>query len=273
MGARNSKPDDNLQPSRTSQELQVYSKSACDALLATRLTLLKLKDMQTVRICVLLDDEDKKTWSHLCSEKDSFVGEIQVFAESTGLRLREVRRRIGTNTEDNNTLSQCYRSFGVNDTTCTIEKLQTKCQDLKRKFKDFQEHIQEKYNYNREVALRVGSFATAFLAAIGVAVLVVLHFVPGVNIALGTAELVALVVVGGGLVVGCGAYALSKSEVQRAQEFLKSIQQRLGDLRNSMSNIRANGDLLSMLERTEAQECLDQITHQCDIIVQICREL
>merc|ERR1712039_31089 len=102
--------------------------------------------------------------------------------------------------------------------------------------------------------------------------LVILHFIPGVNVALWTVELAACL--GGAAVVGgvTLAVALSEDEVDRAIRYMNNLETNLTDMKESLIKVEQMNHRLSHDQVMSFKTIIDQMIMRTDRISTLCSE-
>lgn len=253
--------------SKLIQVFRNYADEACDALLAVRFSVAKLGTQHLKGLGNELTEVDLDRWNALLKMKNLFIGEVQAFAESTATKLRIVKGRIGN--ERYSSFEECYRGFDREETLSKIEELQSGCISLKADFEAFREHLENTYPPSK--VQRITQLLFCAGACLCIAVAIALHLIPGVAFVLGPAIIIGCLSAGAVLGISAGALYFSKSDVEKAIDFIKNIEDRLGKIRDSMSSVRATSEALTMAEREECSHLISGIIKECDKVVEACR--
>jgi len=204
-----------------------------DAINAALIGSKKLLEIATPVAC--FDKEDTGKWSSLETDRKNVIKNVLMWARAAKKGFEMARQRLKSN--PNETMMRAFEGFGTPDQT--LDQLTTfaqSVQDCSNAHKSFQNDCQQKYGdqLTRNKAWRGFLGAVSGLGFVAGIVLLVLHFVPGVAFVLVPAELAA---VGIGLVAAglLGIAALSKTEIERAIDYLQNTQKRLGAVRNAIA--------------------------------------
>jgi hypothetical protein len=264
MGAAASKLSD------VATMFQAYATASVDGLLAVRLSIGRLVTSHHLEGVLDADDLDK--YRDLDAAKLRFVAEVQTFIETLAIKLRAVHGRV-SDSETYSTLQACYEGFSKDTTLQRVTELQARCLKLQHDFANFKKDFDHKYGPESAKVKRVAGAVVCSLVAIGAVATIVLHFIPVVNFTLAPAVLGSDIVSAGLVGVLGVALGMSRSEVERAQDFLKDMETKLRDVRNHITTVRANAEALSVSDRREVSCLLGTMIKECDIIVQCCRSL
>jgi len=268
MGAQQSKPEQHSKPAKSPviQQVQTYVEQGKAGLLSVRRCVSQLASSHLDEMRAILDEKDLEKWKELLQKKKMFISEIQVFAMSTGRKLKIVVDRVKKPDEFEH-LSACYEGWSKEDTLTKAKALQNHCNNLRCEFDSFKADFEHKYRVNKSKVERIAGAVALTVAAIAAIVLFVLHVVPGVNFVLAPIAIIAVSAIGGASGIAGGAMWFSKSEVEKISDFLNNIEQRLKELRNSLSRVRSNCDALTMAKRKEIEMLFNEMIAECDKIV------
>lgn len=221
----------------------------------------------------VLDAVDLPRYQELTAKKMLFVGEVQLLVEEVGGQLELVRDRIGD--DSILTLAECYAGAGFDaaETKDKVQDLYFKCIRLRSEFAEFKTYFDVKYKPGTAKAKRVVGAVTSCLLFLGCAALLAAHVIPGVAF-VATPTLIGVLCVGGvASGIAAGALLLSKSEVERAMDFLDNIENRLRELKNHLSSMHRDVSRLSMADRAECGRYISNIIEHCNRIVLVSQSL
>jgi len=267
MGQRQPQPPRliHLTPSQ-----RTYFDTHNDALLGLTYIANGLRSFSTKKLRQELDENEQKTWKDLSNKRRKFADSLIVWAADHKTCYVTMRKRIrpGCITRD------VIDGFVFDGQE--IAQFKTDLETLKEEHEEFHEDLEDHYKLNRKKWLRISAVTAGIAGLLGCAVLIILHFVPGVNFVLTAVE---LVLVGAGIfaagtVIGT---AMSKDEVDRALAFLEKVQHQLNNVQEALSTIQ--GEERSVKTRLNAYQVLELddvfagIVANLDRLTGVCKDL
>lgn len=227
-----------------------------------------------------LDEEDRVKLQELNARKNSFAVANQVFAGALKKKLELVAKRLPDKATVS--LSDCYRGFDREDTLRKASGLQGVCKSLRGDYDDFRKDIEGKYASKNEAEKRERLLQSLTLISVSVLciVSVALLFTPASPAAVASlaapelvitvAALSAAALVSGAL--GVAVY-MKKGEVARAIQFLEDIDGRMKVIKNSIAEVRASTEALTMADRDECLVFVKLLIRECGRVELACQKL
>jgi len=227
-------------------------------------------------ISSLMTDYERRKFTDLMTRRELLVDQVDLFALKENRRYKSILAHVGKGERH---MHQLFKSSGTEAQIATCEDLANKLTTLSYDFKEYYEELKgamkKDGRMNRRTTGDITKWLSALLlvgAAIGCIVLVILHFVPGVNIALGAVELVAAAV-GAGALVGTGlVVALSKNEVERALEYINHLAENLTNMKEILLQLQADNVVLLDEEVHVFQETMEALITRTDNIHLLCKQ-
>jgi len=220
--------------------------------------------------------EEKKTFAELEAEKMDVVNKIKLFIMKEKLRFLMMVREA----QVNSSMSDLTRNVRPEKHVAEIQVLQSELNQLRTKYLHFSEELKENCKSDgrstQKILVVVSGVANA-VAAIGAVVILIIHFTPGTNFVLCPIgwSLVALssvtAVAAGGTIL---ARSLQKTEIDRALDYMKNLQENLEKLKTLMQEMEGFGVVLAENSEVEAfQEMASELVKRCCYIEEICDEV
>ena len=217
-----------------------------------------------------LSKEELARYNEIVGRKKILIGELQVFAATVAAKLRVVGARI--NDEKFATLEECYAGFDRAETLEKAQALQADCASLEHEVATFSSELSSRHGAGAPEAKRICDLCVFAVATVACIAAIALHFIPGVAVIFSPAAL-ALIATGGVVAFfGASARLLTRGQVERAQNFLQNLEEKLCALRSHLAHVRANTATLVHADRSECGPLLARVIEECDAIVSVCAE-
>mmetsp|Transcript_26754 Transcript_26754/g.57792 ORF Transcript_26754/g.57792 Transcript_26754/m.57792 type:complete len:271 (-) Transcript_26754:116-928(-) len=244
--------------------VQEYGQSAADCQLALAYIATNLTKRLDAEVTSFLDADERKIFRDLELRKIKMVDSVDLLARTAKKRYELILSKLVPGVE----LSAAFSIVNEEKQQEELGKHINDINALRMDYEDFRKEIVAKYSSKAKakVALAVSGAA----ALLGMATLVAMHFIPGVNFVLGAWEIAALFATGVAAVAAV-TVALSKDEVQRAEEYLKTLQKNLLALKNELKKMRAESRVLRDADEVEATRgIVNTLIARCDQICELC---
>ena len=199
---------------------------------------------------------------------------ISVKGHAMGLEIQVIHamvvRRLQKGVGDFPTVASCYKGYSdqhgeddgknlfyLKSLIDTLTKFHEQVSKVKMEFADFNEDFKEKKGcYCAKITRVVGSLGILGVAA-GVAVVIILHCIPGVNVVLGAGLLGGAIAVGTVAMVGGIARLAKKSHVEQVEDNLAKVEKALGEIIVGAEKCKATAENLKMLQPSERIEAIE----------------
>lgn len=272
MGASNSSPA--AKP--LSGDLKKFLDHTDDSLLVFHKCVSDMAAKFDNSISSYMNDDERRKFTDLMTRRELLVDQVDLFALKENRRYKSILAHVGKGERH---MHQLFKSSGTEAQIATCEDLANKLTRLSQDFKSFHDEMKSAMKkdgrMNQWYAGDITQWLSAFLligGAIGCIVLVILHFVPGVNIALGAVEL-TLAAVGAGALVATGlTVALSKNEVERALEYIDNLADNLKEMKEVLLELQADNVVLLDEEVHVFQETMEALIARTDNIHLLCKK-
>lgn len=253
-----------------------YAQHSGDGLLGFAGCLHSLAEKLDQKAIAYMTPEEKSTFAQLEAEKMRVVENIKVFVlkEKMRFKLMEQEAKVGSTMADLvrnvHPEAHCKEISQMQD---SLTSLQTRYQhfksDLEQTCKDDGRSQKSSYKF---IAGCIGGL-TMFAGALGAIAMLIIHFLPGVNLVLAPAGWACVVLligssVAGGTILAC---SLRQDEIDRAMTYMKNLQTNLQKLKESMQELEVEETVIEETKQLEHFVCIAAaLQTRCGDIVQIC---
>ena len=208
--------------------------------------------------------KDHRTkWNGIKTEIKTLIQHIRRFSVDTENLLNVVKDRLASTNEQNNSLGACFRGFEASVTEGKAKQLQTECNALNTRIKEFREEFAEAYP--PEEAKNGAMMKGLFYVAVGVSCIVGIFTFGAGAVVLGAI---------GGLSLLEALYVFfTKSEIEQINQWLKDIEGNLGKLWTSLDDVRSSAATFTdRNDRTESSKYICNVLEACQRLKKACDE-
>jgi len=229
------------------------------------------------KISKYMTEKERKQFTSLQVRKEQIVDEVDRFVVIENSRYEDMQRILerGGNVD----MKQLFVNSGAASQIEQCTSLCTKLTQLKHDLKSFKEELehamkldgrnnQKWYRYALKWTAGIGGVLTCIAAL----TMVILHFVPGVNVTLFSIEIAGLVVAGG-VAAGVGvALALSEDEIDRAIRYCDNLGSNLTEMKEALIKIEQLNTRLSKDQVDGFKQIIGKMVTHTSRISALCAE-
>jgi len=257
-------------------QLVTYLQHHSDGLLTVGKCVQDLSVKMDAKMTVHMTRTENDEFLQIQCDTESVVDDVGLFVAVQKLRFERMLNELQAGTQVS--ISHLFRNNETGDMITTIQGVLGRLTELRTRYRNFKDRlVQNMQDDGRSTKKWWKDFlkwTAGFIAcawAIGAVVLVIMHFIPGVDVCLVGMELTGACCHAACAAAGAVVVFMQKDEIDRAMIYIDKISENLISMKETLMQLQAGQDFLQSDEEVEeVRKILKIMQMRCDDVTGWC---